>query len=50
MGLDSQPAITNKYFTSKANESSKIKFSKGEIQLRFYYRMKTVGSETLDTT
>lgn len=50
MGLYSHFAITNNYFMPKADESLKSKFSKGEVKLRFHYRMKTVGTETLDTT
>lgn len=50
MGPYSHFAITNNFFMTKAEESFKSKSSKGEVKLRFHYRVKTVGTEALDTT
>lgn len=51
MGRYSHFAIANNYFMPKADKSlNSFKFSKGEVKQRSHYRMKTVGTETLDTT
>lgn len=50
MGPYSHFAITNNFFMPKAEESFKSKSSKGEVKLRIHYRVKTVGTEALDTT
>lgn len=47
MGPYSHFAITNNLFMPKAEEN---KSSTGEVKLRFHYRVKTVGTEALDTT